>query len=224
MGWMLKDYPSADQDFSNVQDLMRDSIVRFQHRFYVPLAIALNLGIPVAVGAISGDILGSLLLVGFLRLTVCHHATFLINSLAHMWGTQPYSKKTTARDNPVLAVLTFGEGYHNFHHTFPSDFRNAVRWWQWDPTKWLIRGLWLLGLARDLRTTGRNRIADQRRAVLESEARNSDSPATSGGQSPIRTADEGESPTLATSTKTVTSHSVMDVDVRDGGGGARDAL
>jgi stearoyl-CoA desaturase (Delta-9 desaturase) len=167
MGWMLKDYPSARLDFSNVQDLMRDPIVRFQHRFYIPLAVFLNLGIPIAVGAVDGDIPGALILVGFLRLTVCHHTVLFINSLAHMWGTRPYSKATTARDNPVLAVLTFGEGYHNFHHAFPGDFRNAIRWWQWDPTKWLIRGLWLIGLARDLKTTHPDRIAARRKAAPE---------------------------------------------------------
>jgi stearoyl-CoA desaturase (delta-9 desaturase) len=165
MGWMLKNYPSATIDFSNVEDLLEDPIVRFQHRFYLPLAILLNLGIPITLGALNGDIVGSVILVCFLRLTVCHHTTFLINSLAHMWGTQPYSNKNTARDNPVLAVLTFGEGYHNFHHAFPGDYRNAIRWWQWDPTKWLIRALWIFGVARELRTTDPERIEKQKAAM-----------------------------------------------------------
>ncbi|EQD79763.1 acyl-CoA desaturase, partial [mine drainage metagenome] len=56
-------------------------------------------------------------------------------------------------DNPVLAVLTFGEGYHNFHHHFAHDYRNGVRWWQWDPTKWLIAGLHFVGLTRKLKRT-----------------------------------------------------------------------
>ena len=175
MGWMLKDYPSAEKDFSNVRDLMQDSIVWFQHRFYIPLAISLNLGIPLIVGAVNGDIPGSLLLIGFLRLTVCHHTTFLINSLAHIWGTQPYSKENSARDNPFLAVLTFGEGYHNFHHAFPGDFRNAIRWWQWDPTKWLIRGMWLLGLAHGLKTTNPDLIAERRRSALGTKRENAHS-------------------------------------------------
>jgi stearoyl-CoA desaturase (delta-9 desaturase) len=51
----------------------------------------------------------------------------------------------------VLALLTFGEGYHNFHHLYGSDYRNGVRWWQWDPTKWLIRSLAALRLARNLK-------------------------------------------------------------------------
>ena len=64
--------------------------------------------------------------------------TFFINSLAHMWGVQPYTDENTARDNWVVALLTYGEGYHNFHHMFAHDYRNGVRWWQWDPSKWFI--------------------------------------------------------------------------------------
>src|SRR5207253_2451405 len=66
---------------------------------------------------------------------------------------QPYTEENSARDNALLAFVTNGEGYHNFHHKFPSDFRNGVHWYQWDPTKWLIGSLKLTGLARDLRKT-----------------------------------------------------------------------
>lgn len=158
MGWMLRDYPSDPKDFSNVQDLLADPVVRWQHKHYLATALAMNLGAPLLIGLIRGDIIGALLLVGFFRLVVCHHTTFFINSLAHIWGTQPYSRNNTARDNPLIAVLTFGEGYHNFHHAFPKDYRNAIRWWQWDPTKWLIAALRLLGLARDLKTADPDRI------------------------------------------------------------------
>jgi stearoyl-CoA desaturase (delta-9 desaturase) len=70
-----------------------------------------------------------------------------------MWGSRPYTEDNSARDNPVLAVITYGEGYHNFHHIFTHDYRNGVRWWQWDPTKWLIAALQLLGLTRRLKRT-----------------------------------------------------------------------
>jgi stearoyl-CoA desaturase (delta-9 desaturase) len=92
-----------------------------------------------------------------------HHFTFFINSLAHMWGERPYTDENTARDNAVLAVLTYGEGYHNFHHIFAHDYRNGVRWWQWDPTKWMIAGLQWVGLTRRLKRTPQFQI---QRALL----------------------------------------------------------
>lgn len=158
MGWMLRDYPSAPMDFSNVRDLNKDPIVRFQHKFYLPLAVGLNFGIPAAAGIVFGNLLEMVLVAGFLRLVLSHHTTFFINSLAHIWGTRPYSTKNTARNNVVLAVLTFGEGYHNYHHAHPADYRNAIHIYQWDPTKWVIRFFWLLGLARNLKTVPDGRI------------------------------------------------------------------
>jgi len=77
----------------------------------------------------------------------------------------------------VVAFLTLGEGYHNFHHTFPRDFRAGVRWYQWDPNKWLIRALRLAGLADDLRTTPEPDIERARRSVLVADAESP--PATS---------------------------------------------
>jgi stearoyl-CoA desaturase (delta-9 desaturase) len=151
MGWMLRNYRSGQIDFSGVKDLQRDKLVMFQHRYYVPIALGANFGVPILIGLMLGDVWGSLLLVGFLRLFVSHHVTFFINSLAHMWGSQPYTTENTARDNPVVALLTYGEGYHNFHHLFAHDYRNGVRWWQFDPSKWFIRGMSFIGLARNLK-------------------------------------------------------------------------
>jgi stearoyl-CoA desaturase (delta-9 desaturase) len=150
IGWMLRDHPASRENFSNVPDLERDPVVAFQHRHYVPLAIGMNLLPPIVAGLLLGDFLGHLLLAGFLRLVVNHHVTFFINSLAHIWGRQPYTDGNTARDNFWLALVTYGEGYHNFHHIFQTDYRNGVRWWQFDPTKWLIYGASKLGLARNL--------------------------------------------------------------------------
>ena len=141
IGWMLRAYPSGRNDFANIPDLKKDRMLAFQHRYYVPLAIAANVGLPVAAGLVFGDVWGMLILAGVLRLVWSHHVTFFINSLAHMWGSRPYTEDNSARDNPLIAVVTYGEGYHNFHHIFAHDYRNGVRWWQWDPTKWLIAGL-----------------------------------------------------------------------------------
>jgi stearoyl-CoA desaturase (delta-9 desaturase) len=151
VGWILRNYKSGEPDFSNARDLERDPLVRFQHRYYYVIAIGMNIGLPLALGWLVGDVWGVLLLGGVVRLVISHHATFLINSAAHKWGTQPYTDENTARDNPVLAFLTHGEGYHNFHHIFQNDYRNGVRWWQWDPTKWLIATFAGLGLATNLK-------------------------------------------------------------------------
>ena len=150
MGWILREYRTNVDDFSNSPDLQRDPVVMWQHRNYVALTTLMNVILPMLVGWWAGDIIGGLLLVGLLRLVVNHHVTFFINSLAHYWGRQPYTDENSARDNDVLAFLTYGEGYHNFHHIFQSDYRNGVRWFQWDPTKWLINLCAWLGLASKL--------------------------------------------------------------------------
>jgi stearoyl-CoA desaturase (delta-9 desaturase) len=158
IGWMLRDYPSGRRDDSNIVDVARDPIAAFQDRHYVPLVLLMNIGLPLALGWLLGDLWGVFLLGGLLRLVVSQHTTFFINSLAHMWGNQPYTDANTARDNGWLAFLTYGEGYHNFHHCYAADYRNGVRWWQWDPTKWLIFALSQVGLARNVRRVSDVRI------------------------------------------------------------------
>lgn len=151
IGWILRNYESGQRDFSNIKDLQRDPIACWQHRHYLKLVLLMNIGVPAAFGLLMGDIVASLLLGGLLRLVLSQHVTWLINSIAHMWGKQPYSDASSARDNPVLALITYGEGYHNYHHTFQWDYRNGIRWWHFDPTKWLIRSLSFVGLTRDLK-------------------------------------------------------------------------
>jgi len=168
IGWMLRNYPSGEPDFSTVPDLRRDPLVMWQHRYYLPLALTLNFGVPLLIGWASGDIVGVFLLAGVLRLVVSHHLTFFINSLAHIVGIQPYTDENTARDNAVVALLTFGEGYHNFHHMFAHDYRNGVRWWQWDPSKWFICAMHWLGLASNLKRVPSFRI---QRALLDTQFR-----------------------------------------------------
>ena len=151
IGWMLRDYQAAETDLKNVKDLERDWVVNWQHDYYWTLAITINIVVPLAIGALLGDAWGGLLLLGFLRLVFCHHTTFFINSLAHFWGNQPYSDSHSAKDNPIVALLTYGEGYHNYHHTFQWDYRNGIRWYHFDPTKWLIATLSWLKLTSNLK-------------------------------------------------------------------------
>jgi len=151
MGWILRDYPSGRNDFTNARDLERDPIVMFQHRHYLAIALGMNFGFTLLLGWVLGDLWGVFLLAGLLRLVVNHHFTWFINSAAHTWGSQPYTDENTARDNPLMALLTYGEGYHNFHHIFQNDYRNGIKWWHWDPTKWLIAMLSWVRLATGLK-------------------------------------------------------------------------
>lgn len=124
--------------------------------------------VPVYVGLATGDVLGQAVMGVLLRIVLSHHSTFLINSAAHVFGSQPYSDANSARDNAFLAPVTFGEGYHNFHHMWPWDYRNAPHWYQWDPGKWLISACAWIGLARGLRRVPGTEV---RRARVAMEAK-----------------------------------------------------
>ncbi|MFT6903040.1 MAG: stearoyl-CoA desaturase (delta-9 desaturase) [Colwellia sp.] len=166
IGWMLREYQiQRYADYSNCRDLQKDTVVMWQHKHYLKIMLGANFGVPLLLGWMNGDIWGMLLLAGVFRLVVVHHVTFFINSLAHIWGKQPYTNKNSARDNDILAFFTFGEGYHNFHHIFEYDYRNGVKWWQFDPTKWLIKGLSIIGWASNLRRTPEERIEKAKAAM-----------------------------------------------------------
>ena len=151
-------------DTRNARDLENNPIVRFQHDHYLAIALAMNFGVTLLLGYLHGDVWGMLLLAGFLRIVVSHHCTFFINSLAHFWGRRPYTTENTARDNDLLAFFTYGEGYHNYHHLFQWDYRNGIRWWQYDPTKWVIASASFLGFARSLKRVPEAQI---RQALVE---------------------------------------------------------
>jgi stearoyl-CoA desaturase (delta-9 desaturase) len=163
IGWMCREYHAHSyHDYKNVRDLQKDPIVMWQHKHYLLLAVAMNFSVPIIFGLLHGNMLNSLLLIGVFRLVINHHTTFFINSLAHIWGKQTYTDKNTARDNGFLAFLTFGEGYHNFHHIFENDYRNGIRWWQFDPTKWLIKTCQWIGLTKKLRTSPEDKVEKMR--------------------------------------------------------------
>lgn len=157
MGWIFYDDMPGARTFSNLEDLKKSKLVMWQHRYYPLLAVVFGFGLPTLIGAMFGRPLGGLIFGGLIRMLWIHHCVYLINSAAHVFGKRPYSNQHTAKDNWFLAFFTYGEGYHNYHHTYPSDYRNGVRWYQWDPTKWWIRGLELCGLATNLKRTTKER-------------------------------------------------------------------
>ena len=153
MGWILFQN-HLDDEFENVADLKEDPILRWQHRWYMPLSIGFNLGVPALLGILLHDFWGMMLFAGLARVVLVHHCTFFINSLAHMLGSQRWSNANTSKDNWFLSFLTFGEGYHNYHHAFAMDYRNGPKAHNFDPGKWTIWLLEKVGLASNLRRIG----------------------------------------------------------------------
>ena len=160
IGWLLfkLDPPPP---FDNVSDLKKDPLVLWQDRHIHWIAALVSFVLPATIGFLWGgwiSSLGAFLIAGVARIVVLQHCTFCINSLCHYLGDRPYSSKCSARDSWIMAIVTLGEGYHNYHHEFQYDYRNGVKPWQFDPTKWVIWILSKLGLARKLRRVPEERI------------------------------------------------------------------
>ncbi len=165
MGWIFYDDLGKDgqgRALDNIRDLKKDPLLLFQKKYYWPIAIALCFGVPTLIGALYGRPFGGFLWGGMLRVLFTHHCIYLINSAAHTFGKRPHSERHSARDSSLIAFFSFGEGYHNFHHTFASDYRNGHQWFHWDPTKWVIGTAHFLGLATEVRRTAPEVIAKSR--------------------------------------------------------------
>lgn len=157
--WMF--YKDRELDPKIISDLTRKKALVWQHKYYVLYMLVSNIAAFLTVGWLLNDYLGAFLFAWWVRLFCLHHTTWCINSLAHYWGTQMYSREHTAVDNYLISLLTYGEGYHNYHHTFAYDYRNGIRWYHFDPAKWLIWVLHKLRLASDLKKVNNYRIARQ---------------------------------------------------------------
>lgn len=169
IGWLIFKL-NPDHPYDNVADLQQDKLVCWQDRHVQSIAVVVSFGIPLILGFLWDGwpgALGAFLIAGIARIVVLQHCTFLINSACHAIGRQPYSKKCTARDSFLLALFTFGEGYHNYHHEFQHDYRNGVKPWQFDPTKWLIWSFSKIGLVRNLRRVPAEKIREAERQVRQ---------------------------------------------------------
>ena len=169
IGWLLFKLRN-DQPYDNVADLQKDKLVCWQDRYVQWIAVLVSFALPASLGFLWNGwrgALGAFLIAGVARIVVLQHCTFLINSACHTIGQQPYSTKCSARDSFFLALLTFGEGYHNYHHEFQYDYRNGVKPWQIDPTKWIIWMLSKLRLVRGLRRASAEKIQSAQREIGE---------------------------------------------------------
>jgi len=133
-----------------VPDLRKSALLRFVSALF-PLWIMVGLLVPAVAGwlLIGGwiGVLVGLLWGGLVRIFFVHHVTWSINSVCHLWGRQPFPGKDQSRNNLILGVLAFGEGWHNNHHAFPTSARHGFRWWQFDVSYCVIRAMALCGLA-----------------------------------------------------------------------------
>lgn len=160
MGWIFQpDVPGLSK---YVADLVTDRGVRNISKLF-PLWVVVGLVLPTLIGGLAtwswkGAILG-LLWGGLVRIFVVHHITWSINSVCHIWGTQPFRSHDHSKNNPIFGVLAFGEGWHNNHHAFPTSARHGLRWWELDSSYIVIRLMEKLRLAHKVRVPSPERMA-----------------------------------------------------------------
>ena len=143
VGWILSS-ETEETDYSRVSDLARYPELRWLNKWHVVPSVVLA----VALFFIGGW--HALLWGFFVSTTLLWHGTFTINSLSHIWGKRRYSTTDDSKNNPVLAIVTMGEGWHNNHHYYPRSVRQGFRWWQIDMTYYVLRSLALVGIVWDL--------------------------------------------------------------------------
>lgn len=159
MGWMFDSSPPDASRYA--PDLLKDRLVVVLSRLF-PLWVVLSFAIPAAIGGLvtlswSGALLG-LLWGGLVRTLVVHHVTWSVNSVCHLWGSRPFHSHDHSRNNAIVGVLAFGEGWHNNHHAFPTSARHGLRWWQVDSSYMVIWLMARLGLAWEVRIPDAERI------------------------------------------------------------------
>jgi stearoyl-CoA desaturase (delta-9 desaturase) len=139
VGWLFSNL-GMEQGREYGKDLYEDRVLRLVDRAYL-LWVVLTLGLPFLLGGFEGLVWG-----GLIRIFAYQHATFSVNSICHMFGRQDYRSRDEARNNRLVALLVFGEGWHNNHHAFPASARHGLERGQIDVSWWVIRGLERLGL------------------------------------------------------------------------------
>jgi len=145
LGWFMNQRNFATRT-DLVKDLEKYPELRFLDRFDVLMPIVLAT-VLLAIGGVQWLIWGF-----FVSTVALYHATFTVNSIAHVIGRRRYATRDHSRNNWLIAVFTFGEGWHNNHHHFPGSVRQGFYWWEIDLTYYLLRSLKALGLIWDLKT------------------------------------------------------------------------
>jgi fatty-acid desaturase len=126
-------------------DLQRDPVHRILDRWHFVFPILLGVGL-YAVGGMPWLVWG-----GFVRSVLVLHTTWLVNSATHIWGYRTHATRDSSTNLWWVALLTYGEGWHNNHHAFQTSARHGNRWWEIDMTYWTIRLMGLVGLAHSIK-------------------------------------------------------------------------
>jgi len=179
IGWLFYKTERINTNVLFVEDLKKNPYVRWQNNWFRLLGPFMGLGFPALVCSLWGDTKGGFLIAGVMRAVLCQESTWCINSFAHFsltgifnfLASKPYDNTLTPVDNVICALITSGEGYHNFHHEYPNDYRNAIFWYQYDPTKWLIKVCSYIGLTKNLNTFPNQEI---QRAIIDMEQKELD--------------------------------------------------
>jgi stearoyl-CoA desaturase (delta-9 desaturase) len=145
MGWMLHDIPADGEIERYTQDISGDPFYQFCQKYFVPIQIVLGL-ILYAMGGWPFVIWGI-----FVRLVVVFHFTWFVNSATHKFGYVSHESNDRSKNCWWVALLTFGEGWHNNHHAYQYSARHGLRWWEIDTTWMTIRLLQILGLAKNIK-------------------------------------------------------------------------
>ncbi|KAK7197507.1 stearic acid desaturase [Novymonas esmeraldas] len=170
LGWfvMRMDYELLGD--ADVSDLKDNLVVDFQRKYYGFIAATIGIVIPMMLSAFTtGEWVSSFVWGMMFRIHVTHQSIFFVNSLAHTnWfgAKQEYADDTTPNDSFIFAITTWGEGYHNYHHQFPNDYRSGHLWYHLDFTKWYIRAAEFLGFCDSLQRVPR--IVAERAAAVQS--------------------------------------------------------
>jgi stearoyl-CoA desaturase (delta-9 desaturase) len=168
IGWMFK--PDRPDLLRYAADLQKDRLLRWISATF-PLWVVLGLVIPTVLGGLltmswTGALCG-FLWGGLARIFLAHHVTWSINSVCHIWGSQPFDSHDESRNNFVFGVLAMGEGWHNNHHAFPRSARHGLRWWEPDVSYWIICAMEWMHLARRINVPTTQAISAKLRSRSE---------------------------------------------------------
>jgi stearoyl-CoA desaturase (delta-9 desaturase) len=168
VGWVFE--PQVYDWVHYVPDLVKDRMLMRLNRLYF-LWVFLGLALPSVLGywLIGGwrGVLDGLLWGGLIRIALGHHSIWSVNSICHIIGTRPYRSNDNSRNNVLLAIAVFGDGWHNNHHAFPTSAFHGLEWWEVDLHGYLLHTLALFGLAWDLKRPSQSALKQKSRSSVD---------------------------------------------------------